>query len=189
MAPVACPSCSVAAYETASVRNLLDSVSVKAQPKNSRDTNAKHSGFQSGGSPCRSLKKAIGKIRNRRRTKTSPRPMCRPTRRRKVWASRRAARSRKRPDARFRRGPWPGGPCHRGCGDGGIQVTRRRLISPDLEADEGIGPERRGLWRRRSHRGLLPAALVNRLRTLRTQFFPLVPQSGMVAVQEKASPE
>jgi hypothetical protein len=79
----------------------LDSVSVKAQPENNRDTNAKRSGFQSGGSPCRRLRKAIRKIRNRRRTKTSLRPMCRPTRRRKARASRPAARSRKRPDARF----------------------------------------------------------------------------------------
>ena len=79
----------------------LDSVSVKAQPKNNRDTNAKRLGFQSGGSPCRRLKKAIRKIRNRRRTKPRLRPMCRPTRRRKARASRPAARSRKRPDTRF----------------------------------------------------------------------------------------
>src|SRR5260370_36405159 len=78
----------------------LDSVSAKAQPRSNRDTNAKRSGFQSGGSPCRRLKKAIRKIRNRRRTKPSLRPMCRPTRRRKARASRPAARSRKRPDAR-----------------------------------------------------------------------------------------
>ena len=80
---------------------LLDSVSVKAHPKNNRDTNAKRSGFQSGESLCRRLKKAIRKIRNRRRTKTSLRPMCRPTRRRKARASPPAVRSRKRPDARF----------------------------------------------------------------------------------------
>jgi hypothetical protein len=38
-------------------------------------------------------------MRNRRRAKTSIRPMCRPTRRPKARASRPAARSRKRPDA------------------------------------------------------------------------------------------
>jgi hypothetical protein len=79
----------------------LDSVPVKAQPKNDRDTIAKRSGIQLGGSPCRKLKKAIRKIRNRRRTKASLRPMCRPTKRRKARASRPAARSRKRPDAGF----------------------------------------------------------------------------------------
>ena len=77
------------------------SVSVKAQPKNNRDTNAERLGFRSGGSPCRSLKKATREIRSRRRTKPSLTPMYRPTRRRKARASRPAARSRKRPDARF----------------------------------------------------------------------------------------
>jgi hypothetical protein len=91
---------SVISLRTASVISL-DSVPVMAQPENNRDTNAKRSVFQSGGSPCRRLKNAIRKIRNRRRTKTSLRPMCRPTRRRKARASRPAARSRKRPDARF----------------------------------------------------------------------------------------
>src|SRR5436190_694377 len=76
----------------------LDSVSVKAQPGNDEGTDAKRSGLQSGGSPCRRLKKAIRKARNRRRTQTSPRPICRPTRRRKARASPPAARSRKRPD-------------------------------------------------------------------------------------------
>jgi len=72
---------------------------LETQPKNNRGTNAEPSGFQSGGSPCRRLKKATRKKRNRRQTKTSLRPMCRPTRRRKVRASRPAARSRKKPDA------------------------------------------------------------------------------------------
>src|SRR5258705_4334151 len=71
--------------------NSLDSVPVKAQPKNNL----------SGGSPCRRLKKEIRKVRNRRRTKTSPRPLCRPTRWRKARANRSAARSRKRPDAKL----------------------------------------------------------------------------------------
>src|SRR3974390_1373484 len=79
----------------------LDSVSAKAQPKNNRDANTRRSGFQLGGSPCRRLKKAIRKIRNRRQTKTGPR-MCRPTRRRKARASQ-PARSRKRLDAKFGR--------------------------------------------------------------------------------------
>ena len=107
MGPVACPETASGGWQldppsgcTVS-RNSLDSVSVKAQPKNNRDTNAKRSGFQSGGSPCRRLKKAIREIRNRRQTKPRLRPMCRPTRRRKARASRPAARSRKRPDARF----------------------------------------------------------------------------------------
>jgi hypothetical protein len=67
----------------------LDSVSVKAQPK-------KRSGFQLGGSRCPRLKKAIRKIRNRKRTRASLRPMCRPTGRRKTRASRPAAPSLKR---------------------------------------------------------------------------------------------
>src|SRR6202040_3279099 len=71
------------------------------KPENNRITNAKRSGIQSGGTTCRRLKKAIRKIRNRRRTKTSLRPTCRTTRRRKARASRPAAHSRKRPDARF----------------------------------------------------------------------------------------
>src|SRR3974377_1736398 len=79
----------------------LDSVSAKAQPKNNRDENTRRSGVQLGGSPCRRLKKAIRKIRNRRQTKTGPR-MCRPTRRRKARASQ-PARSRKRLDAKFGR--------------------------------------------------------------------------------------
>src|SRR3974390_2835470 len=77
----------------------LDSVAAKVQPKNNRDANTRRSGFQLGGSPCRRLKKAIRKIRNRRQTKTGPR-MCRPTRRRKARASQ-PARSRKRLDAKF----------------------------------------------------------------------------------------
>ena len=74
----------------------LDSVSVKAQPKNNRDANAMRSGFQLGGSRCPRLKKVIRKIRNRKRTRASPRPMCRPTGRRKTRASRSAAPSLKR---------------------------------------------------------------------------------------------
>ena len=74
----------------------LDSISVKAQPKNNRDTNAMRSGFQLGGSRCPRLKKAIRKIRNRKRTRVSLRTMCLPTGRRKTRASRPAAPSLKR---------------------------------------------------------------------------------------------
>src|ERR1700731_2608668 len=56
---------------------------------------------QTGGSPCRRLKKEIRKKRNRKRTRTSLRPMCRLTRRRKARASRLSTRSRERPEARF----------------------------------------------------------------------------------------
>ena len=56
---------------------------------------------QTGGSPCRRLKKEIRKKRNRKRTRTSLRPMCRLTRRRKARASRPSTRSRERPEARF----------------------------------------------------------------------------------------
>jgi hypothetical protein len=46
-------------------------------------------------------KKEIRKKRNRKRTRTSLRPMCRLTRRRKARASRPSTRSRERPEARF----------------------------------------------------------------------------------------
>src|SRR5271154_6313901 len=78
----------------------LDSVPVKAQPRSNSRHQRKRSGFQPGGSSCRRLKKAIRKIRNRRRTKTGLSRMYRRTRRRKAKASRAAVRSRKRPDAR-----------------------------------------------------------------------------------------
>src|SRR6476646_10023799 len=54
---------------------------------------------QTGGSPCRRVKKEIRKKRNRKRTRTSLRPMCRLTRRRKARASRPSTRSREKPDA------------------------------------------------------------------------------------------
>jgi len=53
---------------------------------------------QTGGPPCRRLKKEIRKKRNRRRTRTSLRPMCRHTRRHKARASRPSTRSRERPE-------------------------------------------------------------------------------------------
>jgi len=56
---------------------------------------------QTGGPPCRRLKKEIRKKRNQRRTRTSLRPMCRLTRRHKARASRPSTRSRERPEARF----------------------------------------------------------------------------------------
>src|SRR6266404_7653198 len=40
--------------------------------------------------------------------------------------------------------PWRGAPCHRGCVTTASRSRRRYLISPDLEAAERIGPERRG---------------------------------------------
>ena len=58
---------------------------------------------QTGGPPCRRLKKEIRKKRNRRRTRTSLRPMCRLTRRHKARASRPSTRSRERPEARVAR--------------------------------------------------------------------------------------
>jgi len=45
--------------------------------------------------------KEIRKKRNRKQTRTSLRPMCRLTRRRKARASRPSTRSRERPEARF----------------------------------------------------------------------------------------
>jgi hypothetical protein len=56
--------------------------------------------------------------RNRKRTRTSLRPMCRLTRRRKARASRPSTRSRERPEARF--------DCKVGC------AVHRALVSPRL---------------------------------------------------------
>jgi hypothetical protein len=106
---------------------LLDSFAVKAQPKNNHDANTKRSCFQLGGSPCRRLKKAIRKIRNRRQTKTRLR-MCRPTRRRKARASQPAARSRKSLDAKFgrKRGRYDNSLA----GIGSLQCRERHEDSP-----------------------------------------------------------
>ena len=80
----------------------LDSVSLKAQPRDNQDTSAKRSSFQSGGSPCRRLKKAIRRTRSRRQTRASRGPLYRPTGRRRATESRPAARSQeKRSDAGF----------------------------------------------------------------------------------------
>jgi hypothetical protein len=93
-----CRGCWRCAGPAASVISL-DSLSVKAQPKTS-----KHQGnaicLQFRGSQCQRLKKAIRKIRSRRRTQASLRPPP-PTRSRKPKASRLVARSRKRPNAAF----------------------------------------------------------------------------------------
>src|ERR1700722_3669960 len=77
----------------------LDSVPAKAQPKNKRDARRGVRAFKLRGLPCRRVKKAIRKIRNRRPTKIGLRA-CRHTSRRKTRQSRPAAGSEKRPDAK-----------------------------------------------------------------------------------------
>src|ERR1700729_3799821 len=76
--------------------HALDSAPLKAQPKNERDARASVRA-STRGFPCRRLKKAIRKIRNRRRIKIGQR-VCRRTRRRKVRESRPATGSEKSPD-------------------------------------------------------------------------------------------